>query len=120
MMQYVHIDEKWFTFVTNGDGYYLLSAKEHQYGNVQHKKHITKVMFLSAIACPCIIPLMGKIFNGKIGIWAFAKEWPATCNSKNQPKGKMEWHQVLANKKQVHCMPIENVIPAIERKWHAG
>ena len=120
MMQYVRINEKWFTLVTNGNIYYLSSAKEHHYGNVQHKKHITKVMFLLAIACTCIILLTGKMFNDKIGIWAFAKEQPAACNSKNQPKGTMEWHQVLANKEQVHCMLIENVLPAIDRKWPAG
>ena len=50
MMQRVHINEKWLNLVTNGDGFYLLSSKEHQYRNVQHKKHITKVMFLLAIA----------------------------------------------------------------------
>ena len=92
MMQYVHINKKWSTLVTDGDCYYLSSAKEHQYSNVQHKKHITKIMFLSAIARPCIIPLKGKMFDGKNGIWVFAKEWPAACSSKNQPKGTMEWH----------------------------
>ena len=30
MMQYVHIDEKWFTLVTDGDGYYLSSAEEQK------------------------------------------------------------------------------------------
>ena len=72
MMQYVHIDEKWFTLVTNGNGYYLSTAEQQNYGNVKHKKHITKVMFLLAIARPRIIPSTGEMFDGKIGIWAFA------------------------------------------------
>ena len=55
-------------------------------------KNITKVMRFSAIACPCIIPSTGKMFDSKIGIWAFAKERPTACSSKNCPKGKMEWH----------------------------
>ena len=74
MMQYVHIDEKWFTLVTNGNGYYLSPLEEQTYGNMQHKKHITKVMFLLAIACPCTVPSTGKIFDGNIGIWVFTKE----------------------------------------------
>ena len=84
--------------VINGNGFCLLYAKEHQYRIVQHNKHITNDMFLSAIARPCIIPSTGKMFDGKIGIWALAKERPAACNIKNHPKGTMEWHQVLANK----------------------
>ena len=83
MMQYFHIDKKWFTLVTDGDGYYLSIAEEQKYGNIQHKKHITKVMFLSAIALLRTIPSTSKIFDRKIGIWAFAKERPAACNSKN-------------------------------------
>ena len=62
-MQYIHIDKKWFFLVTNGNGFYLSSAKEHQYGNIQHKKHITKVMLLSAIAQPCVIPLIGELWE---------------------------------------------------------
>ena len=83
MMQYIHINEKWFTLVTDGDGYYLSTAEQQNYRNVQHKKHITKVIFLLAIARPCIIPSTGEMFDGKIGIWAFAEERPATRNSKN-------------------------------------
>ena len=37
MMQYVHINEKWFTLVTDSDGYYLSTAEEQKYGNIQHK-----------------------------------------------------------------------------------
>ena len=83
MMQYAHIDKKWFTHVTDRDGYYLSTAEEQKYDNIQHKKHITKVILLSAIACWRIIPSTGKMFDGKIGIWAFAKEHPAARNSKN-------------------------------------
>ena len=45
MMQYVHIDKKWFMLVTDGGRFCLSTAKEHQYKNLQQKKHITKVMF---------------------------------------------------------------------------
>ena len=73
-----------------------------------------------AIARPCIIPSTREMFNGKIGIWAFAKERPAARNSKNRPAGTMEWHQVSANKQKVREMLIENVLPAIDRKWPVG
>ena len=45
MMQYVHIDKKWLTLVTNGNGFYLLFAKEHQYRNVQHKNISLRLCF---------------------------------------------------------------------------
>ena len=77
-------------------------------------------MFLLAIAQPCIVPSTGKMFDSKIGIWAFAKERPAARNSKNQQAVTMEWHQVSANKQKVCEMLIENVLPAIDRKWPVG
>ena len=107
IMQYFHINEKWFTVITNGKRFYLCPAKEHQYSTIQHKKHITKVMFLSAITHPCIIPSTREMFDSKIGIWAFAKERPAARNSKNCPAGTMEWHQVSANKQKVREMLLE-------------
>ena len=120
MMQYNHIDKKWFTLVTDGDGYYLSTAEKQIYSNVQHKKHITKIMFLSAIACPCITPSTGEMFNGKIGIWEIDEELPAACNSKNQPAGIMKWHQMSANKQKIREMLIDNVLPAIDRKRPVG
>ena len=39
-------------------------------------------MILLAIAHPCIIQFTGEMFDGKIGIWTFAKEHPAARNSK--------------------------------------
>ena len=104
MMQYVHIDKKWFTLVASSNGYYLSTADTQNYGDVQHKNHITKVMFLPAIACPCIIPSTGKLFDGKIGIWAFAKERPAARNSKNCPAGPWSGTRFLqTNKRYVRC-----------------
>ena len=32
----------------------------------------------------------------------------------------MEWHQVLANKEQVCCMLVNNILPEIDQKWPAG
>ena len=71
MVQHVHIDKKQLALVTNGNGFYLFSAKEHQYGNVNHNKHITKMMLLLKIAQPCIMPSTGELFDGKIDIWDF-------------------------------------------------
>ena len=118
MVQYIYIDEKWFTLVTNGNGYYFFALEEQTLGNVHHKKHIIKVVFLSIIAQPRIVPSTGEMFDGKISIWAFAKERPATRSSKNRLKGTMGWHQLLANKKQVHYILIGKVLPAINMKWH--
>ena len=77
-------------------------------------------MLLSAIAHPCIIQSTNKMFDRKIGIWAFTKERLAARNSKNRPAGTMEWHQVSATKQMVCAVLIENVLPAIDRNWHVG
>ena len=106
--------------MTDGDGLYLLSSKEHQYSNVQNKEHITKVTFLSAIACPFIDSLTGKLWDGQLGIWVFAEQSPATCKSKNCPRGSMEWQQVSENKNKVCRLLLNKIFPTINAKRPVG
>jgi hypothetical protein len=49
----VHIDEKWFNLVQDG-GKYILAADEVDPAlvSVAHKSHVTKLLFLSAVARP--------------------------------------------------------------------
>jgi hypothetical protein len=46
----VHVDEKWFYLVQDGGRYYLMADEAPPCTiSVQHKSHITKVMFLCAL-----------------------------------------------------------------------
>ena len=72
--QHIHIDKKWFVLVKDGNGYYIALNKPMPPCNIiQHKKHVAKVMFLLAVACPGVAPLTGKLWDGKLGIWVFVK-----------------------------------------------
>ena len=119
MMQYVHINEKLFTLVHNKDGYYLPDNKELYYSAVKYKSHIAKAMFLSTIACPCLLST-GKLFNGMLGVWAFAQQMLAKQNSKNRPKGMLVWEQLSVNKDKVRQMVLEKLLPFINQNWPAG
>jgi hypothetical protein len=70
MYNEVHVDEKWFYLVKDG-GRYILSADEVDPtpASVAHKSHITKVMFLSAIARPQHNYTTIQEINGLIGIY---------------------------------------------------
>ena len=100
MLNYMHIDKKWFFLVVNGNHYSLMPEKDLPFGFVQHKKHIIKVMCLAAVACPCFDTKCRRMWDGKLGIWPFAHQVPAKNNSKNRPKGTLEWKGFPATKKQ--------------------
>jgi hypothetical protein len=69
----VHVDEKWFYLVRKGRRIRLQPCGGDFDDDVtQHKSHIEKVMFLSAIGVPQITP-DGSYFDGKIGIWPFVE-----------------------------------------------
>ena len=68
----IHVDKKWF-FLTREKKRYLL----HQGGKdpkhcVKHKSHITKVMFLCAVARPHFNPSLNSWCDRKLGIWPIA------------------------------------------------
>ena len=54
------------------------------------QKHVTKVMFLSAVACLRIVPSIGELWGEKLGIWAFAEAVEAKQLSKNCLKETIE------------------------------
>ena len=63
----VHIDECWFYFMSN-DGKVLLvdDIDVLVLPQCQHKSHIEKIMFITAMARPRMFP-DGTWFDGKIG-----------------------------------------------------
>ena len=66
----VHVDEKWFYLVRDNARYYLTPNEPTPAPKtVQHKSHITKVMFLCALARPRYNNTTRQWFDGLIGIY---------------------------------------------------
>ena len=73
-------------------------------------------MLLSAIDCPRIVPSTSELWDGKLGIWAFAKALKAKQLSKNCLKGTIEWKEMQAKKETVKAMLLERAFSAINNK----
>ena len=56
MMDHIHVDEKWFFLSQQKERYLLLPEEKNPKWCVKSKLHITKVMFLCAVACPRFNP----------------------------------------------------------------
>ena len=110
------MDKKWFVLVKDNNRYHLALDEAMLPCSVQHKKHVTKVMFLSAVACPRIVPSTGELWNGKLGIWAFAEAVKAKRLLKNCLKGTIEWKAMQETKEMVRAMLSDQVFPTINRK----
>jgi hypothetical protein len=52
MIDVVHVDKKWFYLYQPDRKYYLGDAEPDPHQTSKSKRFITKVMFLSAVACP--------------------------------------------------------------------
>jgi transposase len=85
----IHVDEKWF-FLTKDKKRIRIHPDDEPFDarRVQHKSHIGKIMFLSAIGVPHRSP-NGEFFNGKVGIWDLTEQVAAINNSKNRPAGTL-------------------------------
>ena len=52
MEDLIHIDEKWFYLMKDGQRFIIAADEEEPYRHVQHKSFLTKIMFLCAVARP--------------------------------------------------------------------
>lgn len=90
----IHVDESWFFLQTN-DNYITIidgvTVPEAQ--KTQHKSHIPKIMFMVAMARPRVVQTPeGEVhFDGKLGMWPIADLVPAQRNSRNRPRGTLEY-----------------------------
>lgn len=110
----IYVDEKWFYITQCEQTYYLAADEEPSHRSVKSKRFITKVMFLAAVMRPVIIG--GEVvFDGKIGIWLFAREEAAQRTSKNRAAGTLELKPVPVDRDAYREMLIDNVIPAKEK-----
>ena len=66
---------------------------------VKHKSHITKVMFLCAVARPHFNPCSNSWWDGKLGIWPIGDWELAKWKSKNRPEGTLVWKNKVVLRK---------------------
>ena len=117
MLDLVHIDEKWFYLSQDGKRFVLADDEENPHRTVKHKSHITKVMFLCAVARPRFIPHLNKWWDGKIGIWPIGEWVPAKRDSANRPKGTPVWKNTSITRDVYRSLLVETVLPGIMERW---
>ena len=117
MHDHIHLDEKWFFLTQEKEHYLLLSDEKNQKHCVKHKSHITKVMFLCAVARPCLNPSANSWWDRKLGIWPIGDWEPAKWRSKNRPKGMLVWKNKTVTRYVYRDLLISKLIPAILEKW---
>ena len=69
MHDWIHLVEKWFFLTWEKEQYLLLPDEKNPKHCIKHKSHITKVMFLCAVARPQFNPSVNSSWDGKLGIW---------------------------------------------------
>ena len=83
MMDPIHMDEKWFFLSWQKERYLILPEEKNRNWCVKSKLHITKVMFLCAVAHPHFNPSANSWWDGKLGIWPIGDWEPPERASKN-------------------------------------
>ncbi|ETW04758.1 hypothetical protein H310_03906 [Aphanomyces invadans] len=117
MWDVVHLDEKWFNADKDRRKVYLLTNGSLSRRAFKSKRFIPKVMFLAAVARPRVDDDRGVLFNGKVGMWPFVKQEPATRNSRNRATGTMVSTLVNVNA-DVYCdFVLHKVVPAIKANF---
>ncbi|XP_057550533.1 uncharacterized protein LOC130828586 [Amaranthus tricolor] len=118
MYDYIHIDKKWFYLTKKTQRVYLAHKEMVPYRAAKSSKFITKAMFLWAVARPRWDRFGQYTFDGKIGICPFINMVAAQRDSKNRPRGSIEIKPTESVNQEVHrSMLIQQLIPAILRKW---
>ena len=113
----IHLDEKWFFLTREKECYLLVSDKKNPKHCVKHKSHITKVMFLCAVARLRFNMSANCWWDGKLGIWPIGDWEPVQRGSKNRPKGTLVWKNKMVTKVVYRDLLINKLIPAILDKW---
>ena len=117
MMDCVHVDEKWFFLSRQRERYLLLLEEKNLKRCVKSKSHITKVMFLCAVAHPRFNTSANSWWDGKLGIWPIGGWEPAQRASKNRPRGTLVWKNKPVTKGVYRELLISKLLPAIIEKW---
>ena len=97
--------------------YLLLPEEKTPKQCVKSKSHITKVMFLCAIACPRFNLCVNLWWDGTLGIWPIGGWEPAKRGSKNRPKGTLVWKNKVVTQQVYWELLISKLLPVIVEKW---
>ena len=117
MMNHIHMNEKWFFLSQQKERYLLLPEEKNPKQCVKSKLHITKVMFLCAVAHPNFNPCVNSSWDGKLRIWPIGDWKPAKRASKNRPRGTLVWKNKPVTK-EVYCeLLIFKLLLVIVEKW---
>ena len=117
MWDHIHLDEKWFFLTQEKERYLLLLDEKNPKHCTKHKSHITKVMFLCAVARPHFNPFVNSWWDRKLGIWPIGVWEPAKQKSKNRPKGTLVWKNKTATKEVYRELQVYKLILAILENW---
>ena len=85
----------------------------------QHKSHIEKIMFITAMARPRMLP-DGTWFDGKIGIWPCTEDYTTKRRSKHGPKGTVVQINKNVDGDFYHHLFVQpgGIFDAIEQNMH--
>ncbi|KAH9107657.1 hypothetical protein AeMF1_017043 [Aphanomyces euteiches] len=103
-------------FSPNKNTYYVFDNEEMAQRSTKSKSHITKVMFLVAVACPRYDHAAKKLFEGKLGVWPFVTQERAQRGSKNRPKGTLETKPINVDGDVYQEKMVNEAIPVILNK----
>ena len=115
--QSVHVDEKWFFLTEERLTLYIATDEEAPNRFIQNKDHITKVMFLCAIARPWYNDNNECLFDRKIGMWPIVKYGEAQRRSQNRARDVIITKPVKCERDKYRELMIEKVLPAIKENW---
>ncbi|KAF0685549.1 Aste57867_22590 [Aphanomyces stellatus] len=97
--------------------YYLWHDEAVPVRKCSSKRHIIKVMFLTAVARPRYDYKSRTMWDGKIGMWPFVSVVPAQRKSKNRDRGMPVTTPVTVTKPVYREYLLKHVIPAIMKVW---
>ena len=117
MEDLIHIDEKWFYLMKDGQCFIIVADEAEPYRHVQHKSFLTKIMFLCAVERPRYDMNKNTWFDGKIGIWPIGKWEPVKWSSKKRAKGMPVWKNQSIMQDVYQEYLIQKLLPAIKQKW---
>jgi hypothetical protein len=119
MFDEVHVDEKWFNETFETRKYLLAVGEPEPARKCRHKKHIPKIMFLSAQARPRHDPHRNCMWDGKLAFIPIGNWVRQQRRSKYYAKGAMRWkNRNVDTQAYFECM--EDVVRAIAKEWPRG
>ena len=120
MCDRIHVDEKWSSLLWEREKERYLSFSQRRNPPKQcfkHKSHVSKVMFLCAVAHPRLNPSANSWGDGKLGIWPNGDWELAKHNSMNRAKGTLVWKNKVVIKEVYQDLLISKLLLAIVEKW---